>query len=115
MLTCSRALILVGSAALIALGLFLGTSEELPLMGLVTAAIGVVGLGVVAGERMRYRADREERPSSRAGSPGGLDPGERLDPRFRPTSEVFVDPTTGRRMRVLADPSTGERRYRAED
>ena len=37
-----------------------------------------------------------------------------LEPRFRPTAEVFVDPTTGHRMRVLVDPRTGERRYVAE-
>jgi hypothetical protein len=27
------------------------------------------------------------------------------------TEEVFVDPTSGRRMRVWVDPSGGERRY----
>jgi hypothetical protein len=30
------------------------------------------------------------------------------------TSEVFIDPTSGHRMRVLVDPSSGERRYVAE-
>ena len=34
---------------------------------------------------------------------------------FRSTDEVFVDPATRRRMRVLLDPATGERRYIAED
>jgi hypothetical protein len=115
MLTLSRVLVLVGSAALIALGLFLGSSEDLPLLGLVTAAIGVAGVGVVIAERLRYRSDREERIRPYAGSPGGLAQDEPLDPRFRRTDEVFLDPTTGRRMRVHADPNTGERRYRAED
>lgn len=32
----------------------------------------------------------------------------------QPTSEVFTDPDTGRRMRVWYDPSTGRREYRAE-
>ena len=32
----------------------------------------------------------------------------------QPTSEVFIDPATGRRMRVWYDPSTGEREYRPE-
>ncbi len=29
----------------------------------------------------------------------------------RPTGEVFVDPASGRSMRVWYDPSTGEREY----
>jgi hypothetical protein len=37
-----------------------------------------------------------------------------MEPRFQRTSEVFVDPTSGRRMRVWIDPGSGERRYRAE-
>jgi hypothetical protein len=37
-----------------------------------------------------------------------------MEPRFRPTDERFVDPTTGHRMRVYVDPRTGERRYLAE-
>jgi len=32
----------------------------------------------------------------------------------QPTSEVFVDPDTGRRMRVWYDPATGQRDYRPE-
>jgi hypothetical protein len=34
--------------------------------------------------------------------------------RFLPTSEVFVDPTSGRRVRVWVDPGTGRRQYREE-
>jgi hypothetical protein len=30
------------------------------------------------------------------------------------TSEVFIDPTSGHRMRVVVDPASGERRYVAE-
>jgi hypothetical protein len=36
------------------------------------------------------------------------------DSTAQPTSEVFTDPDTGRRMRVWYDPSTGRREYRAE-
>jgi hypothetical protein len=36
------------------------------------------------------------------------------DGNFKPTSEVFVDPTTGKRTRVYEDPSTGKRQYREE-
>ena len=43
---------------------------------------------------------------------GPLD--EKLEPRFTPTTERFVDPTTGLAMRVYVDAASGERRYRAE-
>jgi hypothetical protein len=33
---------------------------------------------------------------------------------FRPTDEVFKDPTTGKWTRVYEDPSTGVRQYREE-
>ena len=32
----------------------------------------------------------------------------------QPTTEVFIDPETGRRMRVWYDPGTGQRDYRPE-
>ncbi len=32
----------------------------------------------------------------------------------RPTAEVFIDPETGRRMRVWFDDRTGQREYRPE-
>jgi hypothetical protein len=64
-------------------------------------------------ERTRYRSEAAERESKPAGPGGGETPGA-VEPRFRPTDEVFVDPTTQRRMRVLLDSRTGERRYVAE-
>ena len=33
---------------------------------------------------------------------------------FKPTNEVFTDPTTGKLTRVYEDPSTGKRQYREE-
>lgn len=33
---------------------------------------------------------------------------------FKPTAEVFKDPTTGKMTRVYEDPSTGKRQYRDE-
>ena len=72
----------------------------------------VVGVSI---ERMRYRSDTLDRDFPSVGPGGGEPPSEGVEPRFRPTEEVFVDPTTARRMRVLLDPSTGERRYVAED
>jgi hypothetical protein len=35
-------------------------------------------------------------------------------PRAHPTDEVFIDPETGRRMRVWYDPASGAREYREE-
>ena len=32
----------------------------------------------------------------------------------QPTAEIFIDPETGRRMRVWFDPRTGQRDYRPE-
>ncbi len=32
----------------------------------------------------------------------------------QPTTEVFIDPETGRRMRVYYNPGTGQRDYRPE-
>ena len=33
---------------------------------------------------------------------------------FKPTGEVFKDPTSGKMTRVYEDPSTGKREYREE-
>jgi len=33
---------------------------------------------------------------------------------FRPTAEVFKDPSTGKLTRVYEDPATGQRQYREE-
>ena len=33
---------------------------------------------------------------------------------FKPTGEVFKDPTSGKLTRVYEDPSTGKREYREE-
>ncbi len=37
-----------------------------------------------------------------------------VDGNFKPTNEVFKDPTTGKLTRVYEDPSTGKRQYRDE-
>ena len=36
------------------------------------------------------------------------------NPHAHPTSEVFIDPETGGRMRVWFDPATGARDYRPD-
>lgn len=111
----------------IARGLIGGLGILLMLGGIATAAVGrggdlfgalflfVPGVLLVAAallERMRYRSLAAESSGDGTG-PGG---GERAapEPRFRPTEERFVDPTTGTSMRVYLDPRTGERRYVAE-
>ena len=73
---------------------------------------GAVLLVAVTVERLRYRSEAAERAGDAPG-PGGGEAGV-LEPRFRPTEERFVDPTTGVAMRVHIDPATGERRYRAD-
>lgn len=65
-------------------------------------------------ERQRYRSEAAEKAHEVPGPGGGEAAGSALEPRFRPTAEVFIDPTTGHQMRVLVDPRTGERRYVAE-
>jgi hypothetical protein len=72
---------------------------------------GIMIAGVL--QHGRYRSREAERLNPTAG-PGAGEPGY-LEPRFTHTPEVFVDPTSRRRMRVFVDPRTGERRYRAED
>jgi hypothetical protein len=83
-------------------------------LGLQAFAFGAFLVVVVAIERSRYRSGAAERANDPPGPGGGEPAGGQLDPRFRMTSEVFIDPTSGHRMRVLVDPSTGERRYVAE-
>jgi hypothetical protein len=80
--------------------------------GLWAAVTGAVVLVAVVLERTRYRSEAAEASPGNHG-PGG---GERAMPAapFRPTDEVFIDPTSGARLRVYLDPSTGERRYFAE-
>jgi hypothetical protein len=75
-------------------------------------ATGGILLIVAALERTRYRSEAAERTNEGAG-PGGGETAA-VEARFRPTDEVFVDPTSHRRMRVLVDARTGERRYVAE-
>lgn len=82
--------------------------------GLLAMGFGAAVVLAVAFERRRYRSETAEQTNAEAGPGGGETPGTRLEPRFRPTAEVFIDPSTNQRMRVHADPVSGERRYVAE-
>ena len=74
--------------------------------------VGGTGIVAIALERSRYRSEQAERISAPAG-PGGGEDGA-MEQRFQRTEEAFIDPSSGRLMRVWLDPRTGERRYRAE-
>ena len=66
----------------------------------VIVAVVVIGGIVIAGFGWdRYRGDRQPAAD---------------DPLVQPTDEVFVEPDTGRRMRVWSDPQTGRREYRPD-
>jgi hypothetical protein len=82
--------------------------------GLQLVGLGALLLVILALERNRYRSAVAEQTNAAPGPGGGEPPDGQLEPRFRATSEVFIDPTSGHRMRVLVDPTTGERRYVAE-
>lgn len=83
--------------------------------GLWLMVVGMVLIIAAVIERQRYRSGSAERSSLTAGPGGGEPTGETLDGRFERTDEVFVDPTSDRRMRVWLDRASGERRYLAEN
>jgi len=96
----------------IALGIGLGSIEGAWVAAAWMIISGAVLLIAVVIEVSRYRSASAELNRDAPG-PGG---GEVRPPdaRFQRTDEVFVDPTSNRRMRVYLDASTGERRYVAE-
>jgi hypothetical protein len=97
------ALMLLGGLALVVAGVFGGAWL------IIGGAVLLIGVLI---ESSRYRSQAAEHAKLAPG-PGGGETGP-LEPRFSPTSEVFVDPTSDRRMRVYVDARTGERRYIAE-
>ncbi|HEX7473480.1 MAG TPA: hypothetical protein VF323_10390 [Candidatus Limnocylindrales bacterium] len=102
--------------AAVAVLMFIGGVVLLPVSppaALELVLLGGAGILAITLERGRYRSEHAERSSSPAG-PGGGETDGALEARFQRTDEAFVDPTSGRRMRVWFDPGTGERRYRAE-
>ncbi len=89
-----RILVAIVAGIFIAVGLVTIAVGQ-PLSGAWTLILGVVGIVVVLYERRRYRAE----------------PASGVRGRVRPTDEVFVDPSTGERLRVHIDPESGERHY----
>ena len=98
--------------ALMILGGFVGVAVGAWPGGLWAMLVGGLAIVAVVLERSRYRSDASERSAATPG-PGGGEPSAPVAP-FRPTEEVFVDPTSGHRLRVYLNPATGERRYFAE-
>jgi hypothetical protein len=116
MLGFARLFAFVCGAFTIAFGLLIGfvLDPPVPLLGLFVALMGLGLIGVLAVERMRYHSAQAEELRRAPRSPGGDAPDVTLDPRFQPTDERFIDPSSGILMRVYIDPASGERRYRSE-
>jgi hypothetical protein len=107
-------LVLVGLGVMLFGFAAIGLSPDARLPGLSWVAMGGLLVVLVAAERQRYRSATAERTNAPPGPGGGERHGEMVEARFKTTAEVFIDPTTGHRMRVLVDPDSGERRYVAE-
>lgn len=76
--------------------------------------VGMILIVAAIIERRRYRSETADLSGLPIGPGGGEPLDEPMEGRFRSTDEAFVDPTSGRQMRVWLDPQSGERRYRAE-
>jgi hypothetical protein len=109
-----RGLVIVFGGLMVFAGLA-AVSEGGGVTGLWLVVIGMVLMVVAIVERFRYRSEIADRSGLPIGPGGGEPTAQPLETRFRRTDEVFVDPTSDRRMRVWLDQETGERRYRAED
>ena len=101
-------LLILGGFAAIAVGGWVG------LWGLWLVVGGLVIVAAILLERRRYRSVAAEVGPEPPGPGGGEPLDQPLEPRFSPTTERFVDPTTGVTMVVWVDTASGDRRYRAD-
>ena len=99
--------------ALMVLGGVAGIVAGQPAAGVWAIVLGCVAIAAVALERSRYRSEATERSAGDPG-PGGGEPSKPAAP-FRPTEELFIDPTSGKRLRVYLNSATGERRYYVDE
>jgi hypothetical protein len=115
-LGAARVIVILFGLTLVLAGLALiaATGGGTFITGLWIAGLGVALVAGTMIERIRYRSDATDRQRMATGPGGGEPPGTRLEPRFQRSDEVFVDPTSGHRMRVWMDPASGERRYLIE-
>ena len=111
MATVMRWVIAGIGAALVVTGLIVVAAGQ-PGAGLWTILLGGSAIVAVSLERTRYRSAAAERGAGDHGPGGGET--SRPQPPFHPTDEIFIDPTSGHRLRVYLDAATGERRYFAE-
>lgn len=112
MLDRSVQILAIAGGSLMLLGGFALAVSLDPADGIMALLIGTALVVAAILQRTRYRSLTAERLGQQPGPGGGED--RPLEPRFGPTPELFVDPTTGRLMRVYIDPRSGERRYVAE-
>ena len=115
-LTTARLLVLGTGVLVVVVGLYLIALPGGPgsIIGVYTVLLGLALIVGALIERVRYRSETAERDALPTGPAGGEPPNATLEPRFRRTDEVFVDPTTRLRMRVWLDHASGERRYLAD-
>jgi hypothetical protein len=113
MLSAAARAVIIVAAALLAIAGLGAASLGGGIGALWLTVTGVAIVVAVVVERERYRSEAADQPFEPIG-PGGGEPRGAIEPRFRPTDELFVDPTTQHTMRVHVDPRTGERRYVAE-
>jgi len=112
-LSAARLFVVGTGVVVVVIGLYLIALPGGPgsVIGIYTV---VLGLALIVGaliERVRYRSETADRAALPTGPAGGEPSNAALEPRFRRTDEVFVDPTTQQRMRVWLDAGSGERRY----
>ena len=101
--------------AVVGLAMIASQGPALTITGVWLVILGIVCMVATLIERVRYRSEAGDRSGEPPG-PGGGDPiGAKIEPRFRRSDEVFIDPTSRHTMRVWVDPGNGERRYVAEE
>jgi len=113
MLITARVILAFVGVLIVLAGLVQLLADGFRFLGFITILSGAAILFALLYERNRYRsaaADAANEPSG----PGGGEPGGIAPPGFRPTNEVFVDPSSGQRMRVYIQQASGARRYVAE-
>ena len=101
--------------AVVGIVLIAANGPALTITGVWLIGLGIVCMVATLIERVRYRSEATDRKGTPTGPGGGEPIGAKIEPRFRRSDEVFIDPTSSRTMRVWVDPGNGERRYVTEE